>query len=371
MIQLNCTSCQALLTIDDAFAGGVCRCRHCGTIQTVPKHLKDASAQPAAVAAAAPAAPRTLYRNKMSADAGVGSGSGSGLDDLANLVASSGLSSKRLMRGEKANGRPIEVLPPVSRKITGVLVAAGVIIAALLAVIVLMALREKAPDPVANVTPQPAAPATDPNKLEFKLGAPGTTVGGSNNVATAPAPEARKDPNFLGTPISESSVVYVLDRGQASAQEGRLDLLREAAFRSAESLGENRKFQILYWAIGGDVLRSPSDGIHSARAERLGRAREVIEKSLGPSSVRTEAGPAIAMAVKSKPEAIILVAVKVHLSDEFKDEVLKARGDSKVRIHCFSLAQPQLADVLKSIAAETGGQYRDVSMQELRSAAGR
>src|SRR3954465_1249324 len=44
MISLTCTSCQTTLSIDDAFAGGVCRCQHCGTIQTVPVRLKRAAA---------------------------------------------------------------------------------------------------------------------------------------------------------------------------------------------------------------------------------------------------------------------------------------------------------------------------------------
>jgi hypothetical protein len=35
-MQLTCASCRAVLSIDDAFAGGVCRCQHCGAIQTVP-----------------------------------------------------------------------------------------------------------------------------------------------------------------------------------------------------------------------------------------------------------------------------------------------------------------------------------------------
>lgn len=44
MIILNCTNCHAVLEMDEAFAGGVCRCRHCGAIQTVPLHLKHKKA---------------------------------------------------------------------------------------------------------------------------------------------------------------------------------------------------------------------------------------------------------------------------------------------------------------------------------------
>jgi hypothetical protein len=57
MIALTCTSCKKVLQIDDAFAGGVCRCQHCGTIQTVPSSLKN---QPNAAGTGA----KTLYQRK-------------------------------------------------------------------------------------------------------------------------------------------------------------------------------------------------------------------------------------------------------------------------------------------------------------------
>jgi len=43
MIRLRCTGCDAILEMDDAFAGGVCRCKHCGTIQTVPRDARAAA----------------------------------------------------------------------------------------------------------------------------------------------------------------------------------------------------------------------------------------------------------------------------------------------------------------------------------------
>src|SRR4051794_20844563 len=95
MISLTCTNCQTVLTIDDAFAGGVCRCQHCGTIQTVPSHLKrkrstapgtaDASGN---AATATPASGRTLYQKR----ARPAATSGTGLEQLADVVAGSGLS---------------------------------------------------------------------------------------------------------------------------------------------------------------------------------------------------------------------------------------------------------------------------------------
>ncbi len=59
MISLPCTHCQKVLTIDEAFAGGVCRCQYCGTIQTVPAHLKPGGS------AGAGTPPRVLYHNPL------------------------------------------------------------------------------------------------------------------------------------------------------------------------------------------------------------------------------------------------------------------------------------------------------------------
>ena len=36
MIEIRCARCRRMLKINDAFAGGVCRCQYCGVIQTVP-----------------------------------------------------------------------------------------------------------------------------------------------------------------------------------------------------------------------------------------------------------------------------------------------------------------------------------------------
>jgi Tfp pilus assembly protein FimV len=85
MIRLNCTNCKAQLSIDDAFAGGVCRCQYCGTIQTVPKHLKSAADSSGSVALKTGTKPS----KKSHGDPNVSSG----LDALANAVAGSGLAA--------------------------------------------------------------------------------------------------------------------------------------------------------------------------------------------------------------------------------------------------------------------------------------
>ena len=107
MISITCTQCRTVLTIDEAFAGGVCRCQHCGTIQTVPKAAATASSSfnPAATTS------KSLYQTKSGRNtsgniATSGATSPSGLDDLAQAVVSSGLSGSglRRVRGRRDSG---------------------------------------------------------------------------------------------------------------------------------------------------------------------------------------------------------------------------------------------------------------------------
>src|SRR3954453_1551310 len=112
MIRLTCTHCKATLEMDDAFAGGVCRCQHCGTIQTVPSHAKNnAHPQPAGKAATS----KSLYKGRTGP--AFEASSSSGLDELASAVASSGLASE--LTGKQAPGfdrpgRRSDALPAAS-----------------------------------------------------------------------------------------------------------------------------------------------------------------------------------------------------------------------------------------------------------------
>ena len=107
MIQLTCANCKASLEVDDAFAGGVCRCQHCGTIQTVPSR-GGGKGRPAAPGSSSA---KPLYKKEGAAAAATTTGStsssrgtrkaaaaGTGLDELAQVVASSGLARGSLKR---------------------------------------------------------------------------------------------------------------------------------------------------------------------------------------------------------------------------------------------------------------------------------
>jgi len=137
MIRIACTNCKTVLSIDDAFAGGVCRCQHCGTIQTVPSISKAA----ASAVGASVGASKSLYQNEAR-------GEGTGLDDLANIVASSGLTSGRLRAGTP--GKVKNMMP--------IFIGVAALVAILLVIILWLALRGGSSGKANNTPETPNVP---------------------------------------------------------------------------------------------------------------------------------------------------------------------------------------------------------------------
>src|SRR3982750_4749638 len=146
MIQLICTHCRAMLEMDDGFAGGACRCQHCGTIQTVPSHLKNKTSGAKKV--------RTLYQNGPAIPT-------SELDELAVVVVSSGLNSSRLRK--PAAGAPDQ---KQQKNLKVILISAATILSILSATLIYLVTLDHSPAPAAptNTVAKPAAAAA-PNAM--------------------------------------------------------------------------------------------------------------------------------------------------------------------------------------------------------------
>ena len=82
-------------------------------------------------------------------------------------------------------------------------------------------------------------------------------------------------------------------------------------------------------------------------------------------------GPVVERVGKTGAEAIVLVPMKTFFDDNFHREFMGRRGkaNSSAKVYCVTLAQPELAPQLQRIAADTQGNYLDVSLDELRTAA--
>jgi hypothetical protein len=318
MIRISCTNCKTILSIDDAFAGGVCRCQHCGTIQTVPAQARQ-------TAQVGQAASKSLYQNDARS-------AGSGLDDLADIVVSSGLASSRLTRPPGATGsRGKQNLMPF-------IVAGTVVVALLLVVIVILLTRNS------GQTPPTGSTVTSPN--------------GSVITPTL----AANTPSFCGTKLDGNTIIYLLDCGSSSG--GYLGELKDAAIKSIGSLGPDRKFQILFWNDGSGAY--PDKSTTYANKENIDAAQKTIEDvaPFGQSDVKT----AMQSAMAQHPDVLIIATGKgFDLDNKWFDDVMAIRGSSPVKIDTYSLDTNGETAALKKLAAQTGGSYHELTTGELRA----
>lgn len=343
MIQLTCTHCQTVLSIDEGFAGGVCRCQHCGTIQTVPAHLKAGSAVGVAVREdSSSKGGKTLYQNRPREnrpDAGSSAtGSGTGLEDLAQVVASSGLSNSGLSSSLSRSKRTKKTEPEPKPEVKGnglqavMLFGGGVLVAAIIGVAVWWFMGRST-----------SAPATGGDSAQ---------------------PSVVSGPSFLGQPIEGSTVVYLLDRGESAKEV--FDAEKDVAFASIKSLGPDRKFAIMFWDNHTDEARYPLDGATFAIPANIEAAKHASADVIAyrQSTIKKP----LQRAMQAGPDSLVIVTAKGgELDDTFVSDVMEARKDASIRVYGFSL-RDQASSPLQALAQKTGGAYKVISDGALKAA---
>ncbi len=330
MISITCTQCQAALSIDDAFAGGVCRCQHCGTIQTVPARKREG----AGGTAAGVRAPKTLYQ-KRTRDASVGTG----LDDLADVVTSSGLAASAASSSASSTG----AAPARKSHATLLIGIAAIIVIALLVVILVVVSR-----------PRSDATGGAPTKTS---GTTSSTPGAGGQGGQASAGE----PSFCGIKLDHPSVIYLLDRG--SSTQAPFGSLKEAALKSIQSLGAQRRFQIIFWDNGQDPGTFPPLLAFASEAN-VAEVRRQTEDVFAFGA--TDPAPALVKAVAQRPAAVVIATGKgADLDDAFVQMVKDTRKDAQVVIHTFAIGAAGQSTALKTVAQSSGGHFRELSEGEL------
>jgi hypothetical protein len=357
MITVNCSQCKAALEMDDAFAGGVCRCHYCGTIQAVPANARRVAAAPAVpprgngAAPHAPAAPR-----------------GDGLDALADAVASTGLSRGALRAAPTAVpvAQPVDYARPPKKSslllpllivLAVVLLLMGIAGFFFVARTVTTTARVVTPAPLPVPTPVPG-PAPSPGVVT-----PPPAGDSGGGPGEAPPVVAPKSPHFCGIDLSgAASVVYVLDRGNSTAE--LFDTLKEATYRSLESLKPGTKFQIIFWDNVDAPAAYPADGMAPVSKQEIEAARSAFADLI--ASGRATANTALQRAAKSEPAAIVLVTGKAYEMDDSLVQTVQESVKGGTKVHTVALKSDDGDTVLKQVADKTHGQFRVVTGKELR-----
>lgn len=346
MIVVNCSQCKARLEMDDAFAGGVCRCHFCGTIQTVPAAAKRQAGKPSA-AAAVPAAKASGVRQTTE------------LDALAAAAAAHGAATEPRPAPSSA---PVDYARPAQQKRLGapMIVALAFIVLLLAAVGWLLTARTTAVSTIGSTpggggTPLPVFPPRGDGAESL----PPAPPDGSDPPPIAPP----TTPNFCGIDLRNArGVVYVLDRGHATADV--FDALKEATYHSVRSLKPGQRFQIIFWDNGTDAAAYPRDGLADASPEEIQAARSQFADLIAGG--RSSAEGALRRAVQGRPDAIVLVTGKAYEADEAmaKQARLAVKGTA-IKVHTVALKSDDGNSFLKQIADQTHGEYRVVSRRDL------
>lgn len=382
MIQLECSNCKAVLAIDDAFAGGVCRCQHCGTIQTVPKPGKDKAA------AADSESPKALFKRKARIESAL-SPYNDGLDRAADEMDSSGGLSASAIAGaamrrssspvgdDTGNSGPAggqgraqaavaapptpkaavkaaayvptpsksaQVVNPVARKKTLVVASAvgGGVILALAGLLAIFAAS-------GDEETQTAESGTDNAQVEkttrtLKVSAPGTVTGAAGSIS--------------GIPLRGASVVYVLDR--SGVTQHAFQDMANLCFTSARTLGSERNFQMVVWN-NHKPLAFPADRPASATIGQIEEARLAISDTYAGASNLTDH---LKSAVAAGAEDIVILSA-VDADEQLAGEIGEALKGSSVRLHAIAIGTDLDGRQMRSAAQQFGGEFRQVGLDTI------
>src|SRR5262249_35109714 len=155
-----------------------------------------------------------------------------------------------------------------------------------------------------------------------------------------------------------------VDRSQANDEV--LDPLKQLVYKSAKSLGPSRTFQIIFWERANEgIVAYPEKKLALASEKEVNAAAKRFEDvvSYGVTALK----PTLERALKSKPQVIIIASAKGFSLEESNAAMVKSllKGKPPVQIHTFALGEGDSA-TLKLIASQNGGEYRQITPQQLR-----
>ncbi|MFP4053013.1 MAG: hypothetical protein ACLFV7_04020 [Phycisphaerae bacterium] len=313
----KCKQCGKKISIDEAFAGGMCRCPYCREINPVPGTDEQAAAE-----TARPEAPGKRPEAPTKAKS-----SPTEIPRRERPDAPQPAKDPDAIQGATAQtGHEIPTANPV--RIQGVVtVILGVLILALLAGAISVAVSMMGSDDVAD---------------------------GGGYTGPANPFETTAEATAAGVAV-EAPVVYVLDAGSSMADA--YDYGTGIVSASARSL-EDEPFNVLITSEGANA---PASADYLSGQEGVTKAREFMAGNF-PSGA-TDLPQAIREAAEMNPETIVLIAAKYASGLPGLAEELNAR-DIKLIAVVLTDDDSVLGDYRK-LAEATGGEMIRYSISDL------
>ncbi|HOF17487.1 MAG TPA: hypothetical protein PK082_01155 [Phycisphaerae bacterium] len=312
-MRIRCDQCRKKISVDDAFAGGVCRCPYCKAINMVGG---DAMA--------------TTTRARPEAPGGRPEAPGAAAPAEAPAPQAAPAAER-----EVPMARPVFIQGVVTMVLLGLLIlmlAAGVYLA-----ILLLGEKKDGGEGIPPISPTPVSQPANP----FQAASPGTVAG--NVSVSAP-------------------VVYLIDGG--SSMKSGYDYAAHFTRTSILSLKAEQKFNILVSLEEGDVALS--EEFQEGGEEGAKKAKDFLYKvqDSGAGIGASDIPRAMDAALAKKPGTIVLFLRKVLNDPPALAAKLQA---AKVRIVILSLdSDSQAIGSAEALAKGAGGVSRTYTFSQLQ-----
>jgi len=311
-MKIRCSRCRKRISIDEAFAGAVCRCPYCEATVFVPGKVSLAAGGRDETAQARPETPAEIAAGAKAPAA------------VRTAIAG----------GEVPLARPVMIQGVVSIVLTGLLV----VVMGGMALLIAFPRSQPAPTQPDKIPP-PATPSVPPAPQvgPFTVGPEGPTVAGDVRI--------------------ETPVIYCLDAG--GGMRNVFDFAVWMTRASLKSLRKDDRFSVMACMEDEDKLMPG----HWRDADQAGRSAakrflEPIER-LGA----TDLDRALRAAVALKPKTIVLFTNKPVDADR----LAKTADAGGVRIVAISLDGDSETDAsLARLAKAAGGEFRTFSFSRLQ-----
>lgn len=336
MLEMDCPSCAQRLELDAGFAGGVCRCSHCGTLMTVPEQSHQAPerlhrpAAPGAAASASREVPADAEEAPLVEPLAEDEPASTQQATASTLTTDSGRTVRIEHTGQIPTARRKR---PFVRAATGTAVIA--VIGGVTALIIYAMFSVLAPDAANDPTPTAADHfGYDPGVNVYEL----------------------DRPNVLGLPLESASAVIVDASG---ASRDWLALAQDAIRLGITGHSDATPVALIYATeLEPRRLSEEPTALSELSAEQVHEFQESI-----PARGVAPLAPAIEAALANEPRRIMLITGR-SLDEELVASIEQALGDN-LSVTLDIVLVDARSDAAEALAERHGGRAIELAQGQL------
>ncbi len=161
--------------------------------------------------------------------------------------------------------------------------------------------------------------------------------------------------SFFGAEARGTRFAYIVDVSGSMAYDDKLDMLKRELSRSIDALLENAKFFVVSFSSDSIPLGGKREWTDAADVGKAWARKTISTFGAGGSTLP---GPAFEMvfSLRPKPDAVYFMT-DGQFDPEVALLVLRLNAEQRIPVHCIGFASKESEDLMKRIAADSGGTY--------------